>query len=55
MMADVQKGQLGTEQHREKEKNETEQRRVMLEELSQHMRLLEMLQAGTIFWRYTMP
>jgi len=48
MMADFQRAQVEAEARREKEKIEAEERRVLLEERSQHMRLLEMLHAGTI-------
>ncbi len=48
MMAEFQKGQVKAETRREREKMEAEERRVLLEERSQHMRLLEMLHAGTI-------
>jgi hypothetical protein len=48
MMAEFQKGQLETEAHRERAKMEAEECRVMFEERSQHMKLLEMLHAGTI-------
>jgi hypothetical protein len=48
MMAEFQKGQVEAETHHEREKMEAEERRVMLEERSPHMRLLEMLHVGTI-------
>jgi hypothetical protein len=48
MMADFQKGQVEAEAHCKREKIKAEEHRVMLEECSQHMRLLEMLHTGTI-------
>jgi hypothetical protein len=48
MMADFQKGHLKAEARHERKKIEAEEHRVMLEDGSQHMKLLEMLHAGTI-------